>query len=521
MPLKRSGGPFVGLDIGSATIKACEIDCRGGKAYLRAIAQLETPSDVVVNGEIVNPVTLGKAIRQVLNQHGIKARKVVSSVSAQSSLVVRIIEVPKMTRAELADTMRWEVERHVPFAAEQVVMDYEPLVDPDEVPEGQNMEVLLAVVQEDAVMRHIEVLQAAGLQPLAVDIEPLATARACVEISGHALPASVIAIADLGASKSEISIYREGKLAFTRSIQLAGNHLTRSISDVLQRPLAEAEQLKLSMASIQSYSGAGTQDDMLGGADMGGLDFGFGDDAFGAPAGADPGAATATGGGEETQFDIAGGGFTEDAFTSPTAAVTQAEPAAASADNLFGPAPQGNPFDPAAEEAEPAPAPAEGGFDNPFGEVDLFGSAPTADPFAPAGADAGLVPSGGSSMAPAAMSEEEYLRTQVGDAINPVLAELLEEVRRSLDFYRNRANGLGAQSIVLVGGTARLPGLADYLSSNIGIPVAIGNPLSFLTAGSKLDAGYLEEAGPYFGVAVGLATRELIQEPPAKSKKRR
>src|SRR5437660_5135864 len=154
MPLKKSGGPVLGLDIGSSFIKACEIECKGGRATLRGIAVVPTPPEAVSNNQITDPVTLGRTIRQVLKEARIKCPKVVTCVSGQSSLVVRIIEVPKMTPAELKETMKWEIERHVPFAAEQFVMDYQPLMSPDEVPEGQNMEVLLAVAQEALVNRH-------------------------------------------------------------------------------------------------------------------------------------------------------------------------------------------------------------------------------------------------------------------------------------------------------------------------------------------------------------------------------
>src|SRR5687767_4183014 len=196
MALKKSGGPVVGLDIGSSFIKACEIDVRGGKANLRGICVLPTPPEALANTEIVDPVALGKVIKAVLQQSGIKAKKVVTCVAGQSSLVVRIIEVPKMTRNELAETMKWEIERHVPFAAEQVVMDYQPLVPPEDVPEGQNMEVLLAVAQEALVMRHVEAVQAAGLQPLAIDIEPLAVSRSLLDLSNGMGPTGTTAIID-------------------------------------------------------------------------------------------------------------------------------------------------------------------------------------------------------------------------------------------------------------------------------------------------------------------------------------
>lgn len=507
---------MVGLDIGSSTIKVCEVDCKGGRIHLRGIAVMETPPQAVANNEIIDPVALGKAIRQVLSQSGIKARKVVTCVAGQTALVIRIIEVPKMTRAELQETMKWEIERHVPFAAEQVVMDYQPLVPPEDVPEGQNMEVLLAVAQEALVVRHVEAIQAAGLQPLAIDIEPLAASRSLLDISNGTGPTGTVAIVDIGASTTDISIYRDGRIAFTRSIQLAGNNLTRAISDVLQRPLAEAEQLKRTVAGVVTQPQDATQTGAFGddfGA--GGLDFGMpGDAQMGGTFGitVDPGAATASDTQTDSMFDIAGQGFSTEAFTTPSAAEPtegQNAPFGTPA-SLSGPAPAANPFGP---DAGAAPA-----FANPF-ESSVFGSVPGGDPFAPpdpfGAAAAAPGPAG-----PGAMSEEELLKTQIADAIMPILNELVTELRRSLDFYRNRANGLGAQHLVMTGGTARLPGLAEFLSANLEVPVVVGNPLQYLSIGSKADLRYLEEVGPVFPVSVGLAVRELMMDTPSPRKKR-
>jgi len=544
MPLKKAGGPIIGLDIGTSFIKACEIECKGGRATLRGIAVLPTPKEAVTNNEITDPVALGKAIKTTLAQAGIKAKKAITSVAGQSSLVVRIIEVPKMTRAELQETMKWEIERHVPFAAEQVVMDYQPLVPPEEVPEGQNMEVLLAVAQEALVTRHVEALQAAGLSPLAIDIEPLATSRSLLDLSNGQGPAGTVAIIDMGASSTDVSIYKEGRIVFTRSIQLAGNTLTKAISDILGQPLAEAERLKKERANIGMQPQNSGTNAAFGGADE--LDFGLSDaDPLGGVLGGTfgmtpPGASTATDTQAEPAIDIAGGGFSPDLFTSAPEAASPApfdapEPAAgfdpapfdlsgggAPVPALGGPVPMGNPFDPEAAPPPAGPAP----MADPFGGA-LFGPVPGGDPFTPMDSLAGL--GGGAPESPyesaqdggmPAMSEEEYVGTQIADAIMPVLHELVTELRRSLDFYRNRANGLGAQQVLVCGGSAKLPGLVDFLSVNLEVPVQVGNPLGYLIAGPKSDPGYLQDVGPFFSVSVGLAMRELlVTPPPAKAAK--
>ena len=60
----------------------------------------------------------------------------------------------------------------VTFAADEVMMDFQPIDRGEDLPDGQNMEVLLAVAQQELINSHIEALIAAGLQPVAIDVEP-------------------------------------------------------------------------------------------------------------------------------------------------------------------------------------------------------------------------------------------------------------------------------------------------------------------------------------------------------------
>ena len=158
-----------------------------------------------------------------------------------------------MSRQELADTMKWEVERHIPFAASEVIMDYQPLVDPSELPEGaQNMEVLLAVAQEDLVNAYLETLSVAGLEPMAIDVEPLSAARALVDIrSDEGAYEKTYALVNVGASTTDVSIIKKGGvLHFTRPIPLAGDTVTRAVAEGLGKGTEEAERLKKEYAQV-------------------------------------------------------------------------------------------------------------------------------------------------------------------------------------------------------------------------------------------------------------------------------
>ncbi|PJB71118.1 MAG: hypothetical protein CO095_08460, partial [Armatimonadetes bacterium CG_4_9_14_3_um_filter_58_7] len=237
-------GSVVGLNIGSSTIKVAELQKGRGGIEVTAIGITPTPEDTVSNGVIIAPDVLGETIKDLLASSGIRSKSTVSSVAGQSSLVVRIIEVPKMSDAELKETMSYEVERHIPFAATEVIMDFKPLHPADEDPDAQNMEVLLCVAQEDMINAHVETLEAAGLRPEAIDIEALSAARVSIDLVGEATPGETVGILNIGASVTDITVVRDGLLNFTRAVPVAGDTLTQAIVDSFGIEKFEAERIK-------------------------------------------------------------------------------------------------------------------------------------------------------------------------------------------------------------------------------------------------------------------------------------
>jgi type IV pilus assembly protein PilM len=81
---------------------------------------------------------------------------------------------------------------------------------------------------------------------------------------------------------------------------------------------------------------------------------------------------------------------------------------------------------------------------------------------------------------------------------------LVEEVRRSLDFYRSQPSARPIERIVLAGGTSLCAGLDRYLQQALSIPVLVGDPLSNIADGG----GVGPELAAYADVALGLALTE-------------
>ena len=243
--MAKSGGPTVGLDVGSDRIKAVELVPGRQGPTVRALGIAPTPPGAMENNIVVDAQLLGQAIKKLLKESGIGTNHSVSSVSGQSALVVRVIEVPRMSDSELAETMKWEVERHVPFAANEVIMDFQPIERADTPPDSQNMEVLLAVAQQDMIDRHVDMLFAAGLKPIAVDVEPLACCRALIELGPDPYGKKTTAVINIGASNTDVGIFKDGVLAFPRTLPLAGSTFTRAIATQMGVDEEQAEELKM------------------------------------------------------------------------------------------------------------------------------------------------------------------------------------------------------------------------------------------------------------------------------------
>lgn len=248
--MAKSGGPTIGLDIGSSFIKVVEaVPARNG-VTVRAMGLAPTPEGSMESNVIIDSQLLGQAVKKLLKDSGCSSKSSVSSVSGQSALVVRVIEVPRMSDSELAETMKWEVERHVPFAANEVIMDFQPIERADTPPDSQNMEVLLAVAQQDMVDRHVEMLFAAGLTPAAIDVEPLAVSRCMIELGPDPYGKKTIGLINIGASNTDVGIFKDGILAFPRTLPLAGDTFTRAIAAQMGVSPEQAEELKIKYGEV-------------------------------------------------------------------------------------------------------------------------------------------------------------------------------------------------------------------------------------------------------------------------------
>ncbi|MCC6687008.1 MAG: pilus assembly protein PilM, partial [Fimbriimonadaceae bacterium] len=168
-------GSVVGIDIGSQNIKVAEIASRGREYVINALGIAPTPEGLVDQNGVYDTETIGAVVKDLCQKSGVSVSNAVVSIAGQAAILVRTLEVPKMSESELKQHMEWEISRNQPFAELTVQSDYAAFEPTD--PNAQNMDVIMAIAAQSAVDTIMGIGKKGGKQVVAIDVEPLAVAR--------------------------------------------------------------------------------------------------------------------------------------------------------------------------------------------------------------------------------------------------------------------------------------------------------------------------------------------------------
>ncbi len=232
----------VGLDIGSSAVKAVELKAVGKGFKVVAFAIEPVPPDSIVDGAIIDGAAVADAIRRVFENKAFKTKEVAASLSG-NAVIVKKINLPVMTAAELAESIYWEAEQYIPFDIQDVNLDYQ-ILDAGTGPDSKGtMDVLLVAAKKEKIADYTGVISQAGRVPIIVDVDAFALQNA-YEVNYGLEPDGVVVLLNAGASAININILTGDQSTFTRDISIGGNSYTEAVQKELNLPFESAEQLK-------------------------------------------------------------------------------------------------------------------------------------------------------------------------------------------------------------------------------------------------------------------------------------
>lgn len=245
--LQTSTPPMIGVDISSTSVKMVELSEAPKKSgYVVERYTIEPlPQDAVTDGNINNLDAVSDALRQAWKRMGSRIKNVSLALPAAAVISKKILLPSGLREDELEIQVESEANQYIPFALEEVNLDFQVIgvsvTNPEEV------EVLLAASRKANVEDRVAAAQAAGLKTIVVDVEPYA-AEAAFEQVRTQLPGGAtdqcIALVDIGANVMNVNVLRNGQSVYMRDQQIGGAQLTQQIQNAFGLSAEDAEAAK-------------------------------------------------------------------------------------------------------------------------------------------------------------------------------------------------------------------------------------------------------------------------------------
>ena len=279
---------FLGIDVGTSSIKVVQLSKERNRVKLDTYGQLETYAYAERFNDAIQTSSLkmldsqvADLIKKLLRESKAVSRDVTMSIPIFSSFST-VIEIPPIPEKELERAIPFEARQYVPIPLAEVVLDWtimkakeEPKVEKpkekkdltaqageekkaeeakaeekkaaekkEEEERGREiksprLQILLTAVPKEVITKYNRIAKLAGLNLRGLEVETAASVRS---ILGN--DKSTVLLMDFGARSTNINVIYNGYPVMSHSIDTAGFDLTKVLSQGMGVSLRRAEDLK-------------------------------------------------------------------------------------------------------------------------------------------------------------------------------------------------------------------------------------------------------------------------------------
>lgn len=249
----------VGLDVGTTKV-ACLI-ASVVDDIIEIIGVGVAPSRGLEKGVVVDIgrtiQSIRKAVEEAENMADVKVREAYVGIAGKHIRSINnsaIISITRSDRLITREDVRRVIEaaRAIPISPDlqiihiiprQYIVDgQEGITDPVGMT-GTRLEADVHIVLGSVTAVHnlVRCVEAVGIAVKQIVLEPLASAMAVLSSAEKELGVMLV---DCGGGTTDISVFRGGDIWFSKTIPIAGEHITSDITVGLQTPIEEAERIK-------------------------------------------------------------------------------------------------------------------------------------------------------------------------------------------------------------------------------------------------------------------------------------
>ena len=236
-----SSSKFFGLDIGNHSIKIVEFrNPDSPTPEIKSFGLASTPEGVLGSENKEKQQQLAGTIKDLASSIGVDTNNVVLAIP-ESQVFSKIDSIPLVDDSKLQEAVEWLARKILPIAPEEAKWDWMAIGERDTGTQ-KLLDILFVSASNMLVERYVNIAKLAGLEPVAIETEGIATVRAI----SHAYPniQGSVVIVDIGSKSTVISIMNKSNMIYSNSLATGSDAITRSITQSFSLTWAQAEEYK-------------------------------------------------------------------------------------------------------------------------------------------------------------------------------------------------------------------------------------------------------------------------------------
>lgn len=240
----RKAKSFLGIDIGTSSIKIIELSKKGAKKQLEnygeiTILTLQKPFSVLSRESRLLPAQeVASAISAVLIEAGISTREVNFSIPDFSSFFTSF-NLPRMSEKELEQAIQYEARSYIPLPLSEITLDWQIINKTASQKEASPLKILVVAIPNEIIKQYQQISFLAKLELKSMEAEVFALQRSLAKSTEK-----TAAVIDIGARSTTCNIFEKEILESSHSFNVSGNELSVIISRSLRIDYQQAENLK-------------------------------------------------------------------------------------------------------------------------------------------------------------------------------------------------------------------------------------------------------------------------------------
>lgn len=226
---------YFGLDLGNSSIKVAQLRELSGRPTLVTYGDIDIPENLLASDSQVDQDKIAEYVKQLASDAGVTSKNVIAALPSSASFT-SIIKTPKIDLKDLGESIKYQADKYIPIPLDQAKLDWAVIGEDQEKDE---LTVLLIAAPNNLANKYLNIVQKAGFELLALEVNALALSRSLLPLDNTS---SNTMIVDIGTLSCDISIFTGLVPQLVRSVGVGSKAMRRVISQNLGLDETQADQ---------------------------------------------------------------------------------------------------------------------------------------------------------------------------------------------------------------------------------------------------------------------------------------